>query len=293
MKHSICWWALIAVGWLLLPTLFAQESRGQVCIRAYEDRNGNAAEDAGEPLMTRGLSITLADSQGVIINSLLLEDSLRKSVGMGCFQNLPTGQYTLSVASADFRLTTTTTFITSIADTDMPTVFDVGGQVIATQLPAAPRSGGNAELTPALLEPLFFAGIGATLVVLLMIIVGSLIYFLFFRVPAPPRYATGSYAAVNPSTGAYPPLNPSGSGSFPPATPSPMRPIDPTTGKLRNTPPPATAFPVTEPDLPPFDDTNLPEAKADTEPPTPPPARPDSKPFNPLDDTSRFRPPQG
>jgi hypothetical protein len=211
---------------ILLLALFAgsataQTSGGQICVRSFEDRNGNSSQDANEPSITRGISATLADVEGVIVQSALLEDSQLFSQGTLCFQNLSAGQYTVNVASADYEPVTTTSFVTSVSETGVPVRFDFGAKAIVTQVTPAGREPGSVDLSADKMKQLFFSAIGAILVLALMTVVGAIIYFLFYRVP-PQKLRTGQYMAVTgtgqypavTSTGQYPGVRP-GTGPMP------------------------------------------------------------------------------
>lgn len=295
MKNRvILLFAIILVA--LAGHLLAQSSGGQICVRAYEDRNGNQTQDPGEPFITRGLSASLADAEGVIIQSLLMEDSPRYAQGIVCFQGLLAGQYTVTVVSADYKPVTPNTFVTSVTENSVPVPFDFGAQQILSS--ATPtRQAGALSMTPAeqraLLEKIFFAAIGAMVVVGLMTVIGAILYFLFFRVSAPPsRRSTGQMYAVT-GTGQYPAVNPTATGQYPaarstgqhpaaPGTPgSPMRPVDPATGQLRYQQfmPPAPL-----PDPLGLDDTGPGKAVQPIQPTISEPS------INPDDDTGQHRP---
>ena len=200
---------LFMISLITVGLLQAQTSGGQICIRAFEDRNANAQDDTNEPRIQRRLSATLADNNGVIIDSAFMENSLNAAAGTLCFQRLPAGQYTLRVLSAEYDFTTETEFITAITDTGIQT-FPVGGQLIVTAAPTV-DTGGDLQLTSAeqenLLTRLIFAAIGAVVVIGAMSVVGAIIYLLFLRRPAQEKYATGTYGTV-PATGAYPVVPP-------------------------------------------------------------------------------------
>lgn len=188
----------------------AQSSGGQICVRAFEDRNGNGQQDANEPPITRGLTATLGDAQGVIIETALMENSPNASSGQLCFQRLAAGQYTMRVASADYNATTPSEFVTAVGDTGTPQVFSYGGQVIPLEIvPSSDSASGDLSLSPAeqqaLLARVVFAGIGALVIMGAMAVVGALIYFFALRNPSPSPRATGQYAAV-PATGSYAPV---------------------------------------------------------------------------------------
>lgn len=213
---------------LLLTTTMvsAQTGQGQLCLRAFEDRNANGIQDPGEPLITRGISAELQDSAGVTIRSALMDDSPQAAQGVLCFQQLAPGQYSLVVVSADYNATTAQAFIAQVTDSSIPQVFAYGGQLVTI---AAPLPTDDTVLTAAeqraLIERLFFAGLGAALVVGGMIVLGVIIYAIFIR----PRIRRAAVAA--PATGAYPSARAT-TGSMPAVRPDTgsSRPIQPGTG---------------------------------------------------------------
>lgn len=225
-------WIMCGVLCFAVPAA-AQTGGGQVCVRAFEDRNANGLQDAGEPRITRGVATSLADDQGIIIASGLMEESPTAATGTYCFQRLEAGQYRLRVSSADYTPTTPTEFVTAVTGTDVQ-VFEYGGQLIP--MGAAPTTGGDPDLTlteteqRSLLTRLVLSGGGALLVMAAMGVVGAVVYFLFGRArPVPPPRSTGSMPAVGapPTTGAMPPMS-GGQGYGPvlPATNRPQMPVD-------------------------------------------------------------------
>ncbi len=218
-------------------SVIAQSSSGQLCIRAFEDRNGNAIQDANEPPIVRGLSATLADAQGLIVATSLMEASSSASSGTLCFQRLTAGQYTIRVSSADYVATTPSDFTAAVSDGGVPQVLPFGGQFIPVEMPEASSDNSQeARLQETIVKAV--AGlIGALIVMGAMTVIGALIYFLVLRNrrPAPtgayrPVPGTGQYAPV-PGTGQYQPVR--DTGSYPAA----------------NTPPRGTA-PVSDNDMP-------------------------------------------
>ncbi|MDQ7028085.1 MAG: hypothetical protein Q9P01_07350 [Anaerolineae bacterium] len=263
--------------WLLISLisggiLQAQTSGGQICIRAFEDRNGNAQDDNNEPRIQRRLSATLANDMGVIIDSAFMEDSLNAAAGTLCFQRLDAGQYTLRVVSAEYTFTTETEFITAITNTGVQT-FSVGGQLIVSAIPTVDNSG-DLQLTSAeqqnLITRLVFAGIGAAVVIGAMAVVGAFIYLIFMRRPAQPvQYATGTYPAIQspPSTGTMQPvIYPMDATDVPFSRPAPVQYEDDDTNRPNRPNNPADdTFEFTD------DDTNRP-----------------NRPSNPADDDFKF-----
>ena len=194
---------LITVVFLLLLASLssAQSSSGQLCIRAFEDRNANGSQDANEPPIVRGVSATLADATGLIIDSALMENSSTASSGTLCFQRLEAGQYTMRVSSADYTPTTPTDFTAAVSDSGIPQVLSYGGQLIPNAMPVTEGEiSPEARLQSTLVRSVF-ASLGALLIMGAMTVLGALIYFFVLRNRQSPT-ATGVYQAV-PSTGQY------------------------------------------------------------------------------------------
>lgn len=210
---------LILVALLMSGAALSQQSGGQVCVRAFEDRNANSLQDGGEPPITRGISATLANSENIIIDTRLMEDAPTAAQGTLCFQRLDPGQYTVRVLSADYTATTETAFVSAVSATGIPQVFDYGGQVLAAAAPTSEATGPDFTLTPdeqrRLVLRLLVSGVGAVVVMGFMIVVGAFIFFLYLRRRPTTRYAptgTGQYPAIAPrqtETGRYAVVQPS------------------------------------------------------------------------------------
>ena len=175
-------------------SLAQQQSGGQICVRGFEDRNGSGARDGGEPLLTRGLSATLQNSEGIVIASALLDDSPLAASGVVCFQFLPAGQYTVSVTSADYTATTQDSITTNVSESGVPPVLDFGARLAAvpTAVPAPSTYIAGVELDQAELVRIIISALAALAVVAGMIVLGLLIWLLALRNrhPAPARLMT-------------------------------------------------------------------------------------------------------
>lgn len=194
---------------LMASLVTAQSSSGQLCIRAFEDRNGNAVQDANEPPIVRGLSATLADATGLIVATNLMESSSSASSGTLCFQRLAEGQYTIRVSSADYIATTPGDFTAAVSEGGIPQVLSFGGQYIPVELPdTGDTVSQESRLQEAIVKAV--AGlIGALLVMGAMAVVGAIIYFAVLRNRRRPT-PTGAYRPV-PGTGQYQPVRDTGS----------------------------------------------------------------------------------
>jgi len=182
----------------------AQQSGGQLCVRSFEDRNGSGTLDAGEPLLTRGVSINLLDAGGITIASALLDDSPTAAQGVVCFQFLAAGQYSVVVTSADFTATTPATVTTTISEGGLPTVVEFGGQRagVPTVLPGGAGATSTVPLEENQLARILISALAAMVVVAGMVFLGLLVYGVAFRGRRPPAAAgldprtTGSTPAV-------------------------------------------------------------------------------------------------
>lgn len=259
MKRQLLMSFILAL--LTASLVVAQTGGGQVCVRAFEDRNGNGQQDNNEPFITRGISATLANEQGIILNTALIEDSPNAANGTLCFQRLVAGQYAVRLASADYNATTSSEFVTAVSETGLPQVFPFGGQIIATQQVVAPEVDEAAEQEARLMR-LVLAGAGGGIAILVMAFLGLLVYLIFLRgrskaaAAYAPAHATGTYPAARPATGSYPEVRPAtgtypaarpATGSYPAVPAAPQQPVydlyeDDDTSKFR---------PVVEPIVPP------------------------------------------
>jgi hypothetical protein len=168
-----------------VPIQAQDTSSGQFCARAYEDSNGNAAFDAGEQVLSSGLSVNLQDGRSVTIASALMDQSPTRDRGIVCFQFLQPGQYTISISSAEYQATTSTSLTTTVEAQGAPTVMEFGARRISTiGTPAA--SGGSTSVLPIQLgdqEQLIriaLAVLAGLVVIAAMIVIGVLVYLVAF-----------------------------------------------------------------------------------------------------------------
>lgn len=251
----------VIVTVLLASLVSAQTSSGQLCVRAFEDRNGNGTQDPNEPPIVRGLSATLSNETGVIVASDLMEASSSASSGTLCFQRLSAGQYRIRVASADYVATTPNDFTAAVSDSGVPQVLSFGGQFIPVETVVADDTLSQEDRLQSTLAKAVVGGLGALIVMGAMSVIGALIYFFALRNRSAPR--TGAY---RPVTGQYP-VAPSSTGQYP--------------AVQQNTPPTGSqATVMDETDMPPVvtvadtydmysdddDDTNKPTQRVNPDP---------------------------
>jgi hypothetical protein len=227
--------AMLLVLWVCVAHSTFAQGNGQVCIKAFDDRNANGVLDAGEPFIVRDIGVNLANADGIIIQTALLEDSQTASGGIVCFSQLTPGQYTLQMASATYNPTTTSAFVTTVSDTSIPQVFDFGAQVIVTTLPTVADTSGTLSQSQLryTLEKVFIAGVAAALVIAVMTIVGTLLYVVLLRPKVRQIIQDARKSGVRPDTGAYYPVR--DTASMPVLRPDTgsMPPIRPDTGSMR------------------------------------------------------------
>lgn len=208
----------ISIAFLLLVTMSSAvtaQSGGQFCVRSFEDRNANGTIDAGEPLLTGGVSADLLNAENVVVASALLSDSPTAAQGVICFQFLPPGQYTMIVTSADYAPTTPNTVTAAISEGTLPTVVEYGGQRMTVETGAnaggaADPAGGLsqiANLDRSALPRIVLSVLGALVAIAGMIVLGSLIYLMFLRRPAQPVPAYYPPPTPTPTPGSMAPVD--------------------------------------------------------------------------------------
>lgn len=212
--------AVFITAFMIMGISRGQSSSGQLCIRAFEDRNANGERDNSEPPIIRGLSATLSNEMNIIIDTLLMERSDRASSGTLCFQQLAAGQYTIRLSSADYIATTPTDYTAQVSDSGVPQSLPYGGQLYIPETPSPTPALTPEQRTQQTLIRSVFAGLGALIIMGAMAVVGALIYMLVMR-PAQQRamraaYGTGAYPRA---TGQYPAVPPTDTGNYPTAPP--------------------------------------------------------------------------
>ena len=154
--------------------LWTAQETGQICVRAFDDRNGNGRLDDGEPPMMQGVSMNLLNGRGVTIASKRLDDSPHAGRGLACFDDLPAGDYVVLLTSVDATAVTSSAFDAAVVPGEAPFRFDFGLKPLTSQNIAAPPSALSAA-------GLIFGLIASLTVGGLMLIIGLLIYAAVFR----------------------------------------------------------------------------------------------------------------
>jgi hypothetical protein len=204
---------VLAILCFVLAGSVHAQGGGQFCVRAFEDRNGNGTLDSNEPLLTSGVSGDLLNAENVIVASALLADSPTAAQGVICFQFLAPGQYSLIITSPEFNPTTPNTVTASISEGTLPTVVEFGGMRTALEptISTGQSSGSIIDNLTGLvtqdrdtLARIVISLLGTLVIVAAMIVLGSLIYVVFFRRSQIAAYPPAYYGP--PSSGTIPPV---------------------------------------------------------------------------------------
>lgn len=197
MIKRISFLAFIILIYVLPLAAFAQDTGGQFWVQAFEDRNGNAQHDAGEPFLTRGVSVDLLNADGIIMATGKLDDAPYASQGYIGFLYLSPGSYTAEITSPDLSPTTPQRIEFTIEQgASQPVKAMFGAERAAAETAATPIS--TSPLLNSELARIALAGFGGLLVVILMGALGLVIYALVLRPRAPKdvRRTTGMVPAV-------------------------------------------------------------------------------------------------
>jgi hypothetical protein len=182
------WCAFMLVCCLLSAVLVsAQGGSGQFWVQMFEDRNGNGIQDS-EPPITRGASVELLNSEGVVIATAMMDNSPFADRGLVGFRFLPPGEYTIVVTSPEFTPTTETSFTRTLNEGDVLPPVTFGAQQAATGAAATSEAAGDFA-TQALndlsrrgqIARIALAALGAVIVAGLMVLLGAVIYALVLR----------------------------------------------------------------------------------------------------------------
>ncbi len=193
--------------------LTAQE-RGQICLRAFHDRNANGLLDADEALILQGIGASALDERGVTVSTQLLEDSPLAADGLLCLGPLAAGAYQVLITSSEYTPVTASEFSATVAPGTAPPLLDFAARPIAPQTTAT--TAGAFASDPAALEALLVAALGSGLVFLLLSLLGALLGLAIIRRRRlAPRYGPPP-ASAPPATSAF-------QDAFAPAGGSPPR----------------------------------------------------------------------
>lgn len=176
MTRSVIILSLFSLSLLLLGgtlPLSAQDAAPTgtgICIRSFEDRNGNAVLDTDEPPLP-GISVNLATADDVIIATHITGNQTDPY----CFQNLNPGTYTVIFAdSANHTATTQNRGTLDLSAGQQPRVsFGAQPQEPLPLLDAAPTSDSGTQISTS--SRILLGLLGAVIVMVFMIGLGAVI----------------------------------------------------------------------------------------------------------------------
>ena len=113
----------------LLPTPSLRPGTGNLCVLLFDDRNGDSIRQEDEPSIPDG-AISISNRTGSV------SETAKTGAGLDaqCYENLPEGEYSLSVAvPAGYNPTTETSFVLALKPGD-ETYVNFGAQATAQKL---------------------------------------------------------------------------------------------------------------------------------------------------------------
>ncbi|MCL4562271.1 MAG: LysM peptidoglycan-binding domain-containing protein [Chloroflexi bacterium] len=139
----------------LLPTPTPFNGNGQVCVFLYNDVNGDAIQQETETAISGG-AVSLTDRTGKV--------SMTQETSAGdqpvCFDEVPEGDYNISVAVPDgYNPTTSMNYALKVEAGDQSTL-DFGAQLNSQAAPVTPSEGGRSPVLGILGAVLLLSGIG-------------------------------------------------------------------------------------------------------------------------------------
>jgi hypothetical protein len=136
----------------------AVKGYGQVCVALFNDQNGNSVREEGEPLIAEG-AISLVDQTGQINQT----EKTSGGVDAVCFNELPEGDYNVSVAVPDgYNPTTSLNSPLKLLAGEVSTM-NFGAQLNSQAQPVAPSAGGRNPVLGILGGLFILGGIGVAI----------------------------------------------------------------------------------------------------------------------------------
>lgn len=176
---------LICLSLVLLPPAMLAQETGQVCAQSFDDRDGDGLRDPDERAIAHGVSAGLQNLAGVTIASRLQEDSPFAADGLLCFDDLPAGDYQITLRSAEFTMTTAAVFSASVSPGSAPALVEFGLQPLQV---AEPRPGAaRLKIDDALVEAVLRALVGGAVAVAILSVIGLLTFLAIFRRRSSPK----------------------------------------------------------------------------------------------------------
>jgi hypothetical protein len=123
-----------------LPTPSPQPGAGTLCVILYLDANGDSLRQEEEASIPGG-AINISDPTGEIT----ITETTTSGIDPHCFEELPQGEYNISVAVPDGYNPTTVLNYTLVVDPGTETYLDFGAQVSSTAVDDLSSPGGSSR----------------------------------------------------------------------------------------------------------------------------------------------------
>jgi hypothetical protein len=177
LRRLARWLPAICLCLLIASRTLAQDT-GQVCVQSYEDYDADGRRDAGESAIASGIGASLQNAAGVTIATRLLEDSPFAARGLLCFEQLPAGDYGISVTSAEYTGVAESTFAATVNPGAAPALLEFGARPLDA---ATGRESAGIAVDSAAAIAAAKAFFGSMVAGALMSVIGLLVYLLIFR----------------------------------------------------------------------------------------------------------------
>ena len=171
---------LVICLWLACGSPLDAQDTGQICVQAFDDRDGNGRRDDDEAPIFRGIGASLLDDRSVTIASRLLEDSPFAEDGLLCLDQLEAGDYLVVLTSSEYIATGASVINASVRPGTAPARLDFGVRSLF-EVPVRKDSAGDFALDPAAFEGALVAALGSGITLIVMTFIGILVYFLVLR----------------------------------------------------------------------------------------------------------------
>jgi hypothetical protein len=144
------------------PTPTPAPVKAEVCIVLFNDTNGNALADTDEAPIANGV-VSMTDHTGQVSltgKTTAEEDTTGTIINSLCFENVPAGDYNVSMAiPSGYNATTSMNYALRIADTEQY-ILDFGAQHNSLTMPVTTSEGGTSPMLGLAGGVLLLAGIG-------------------------------------------------------------------------------------------------------------------------------------
>jgi LysM repeat protein len=139
----------------IVPSATPFHGNGEVCVAVFDDVNGDATRQDTETIIPDA-AVSLTDRLGTISKTA----TTTAATDPLCFQNIPEGDYNISVAVPEgFNPTTVMNYALTVKAGDQALV-DFGAQLSAQAVPLAPAEGGHSPLLGLIGGVLLVVGAG-------------------------------------------------------------------------------------------------------------------------------------